>query len=263
VSLPRVRPRHVCCAMLVLALTPTAQSADKTIFIELPVSALPTDVAANGTVVGSYREPSGFYWMPTTGDIFIGGAETSAVSRNGRTIVGTALDSARRQQAAIWQRASEWRLLGSIVPNATPCDALLSSTYDVSDDGRVIVGLAWNVGATFRAAWSSSDLTEKPRESRDGVGHRYRRAARVHDSAGPVLGGIGSRWLYTVSRSRSRRAGARPAHDQRWLHVGRAGGTLFSSRWGVEALWTQQSSALRIDSGADREGSSGSPQLVK
>ena len=40
-------------------------------------------------------------------------------------------------QAAIWQRAAEWRLLGSVVPNATPCDALLSATYDVSDDGKL------------------------------------------------------------------------------------------------------------------------------
>ena len=156
-TLSRVPLRYVCGVLMVLALTPAARSADQAMLIELPVRTLPVDYAANGTIVGSYREPSGFYWMPTTGDIFIGGVGTSAVSLDGRTIVGTALDSNRREQAAIWQRSAEWRLLGSIVPNAEACDALLSSSYDVSDDGQVIVGLAWNgcrIARAFR--WEES-----------------------------------------------------------------------------------------------------------
>jgi probable HAF family extracellular repeat protein len=144
--------RALVALMLLLAPTWTVRTADQTLLIELPVSVLPTDVSANGSVVvGAYREPSGFYWMPTTGDIFIGGKGASAGSRDGRTIVGTAADSRGIEQAAIWQRAAEWRLLGSIAPNATPCDALLSSSYDTSDDGKVIVGLAWNGCSVARA----------------------------------------------------------------------------------------------------------------
>ncbi len=150
---------RVCGALMVLALTFPVHSADRTVLIELPAEVLPTDVGAAGSVVvGSYVEPSGFYWMPTTSDIFIGGAGAAAVSRDGRVIVGTAKDAAGREQAAIWQRASEWRLLGSIAANAQPCDALLSSSYDTSDDGRVIVGLAWN-GCTIARAFRWEEST--------------------------------------------------------------------------------------------------------
>ena len=138
-------------------LTWRVQGDDSTLLIELPSTVLPTDVTAGGMVVGTYREPSGFYWMPTTRDIFIGGKGVAAVSRDGLRIVGTAADARGVEQAAIWQRASEWQLLGSIVPGAAPCDALLSSSYDTSDDGSVIVGLAWNgcnVARAFR--WSQS-----------------------------------------------------------------------------------------------------------
>jgi hypothetical protein len=48
---------------------------------------LPVAVSAHGSVVvGSYRAPAGFYWMPTTRDIFIGGRGAADVSRDGRTI---------------------------------------------------------------------------------------------------------------------------------------------------------------------------------
>jgi probable HAF family extracellular repeat protein len=140
-------------------LTVSVRGDDKTLFIELPRGALPAALGANGAVVvGSYREPSGFYWMPTTrGDIFMGGRGAASISRDGRTIVGTATDASNRTQAAIWLRGTEWRLLGSIVPNAAPCDALLSSAYDTNDDGSVVVGLAWNgcrIARAFR--WDES-----------------------------------------------------------------------------------------------------------
>jgi probable HAF family extracellular repeat protein len=151
--------RRSLAIVLVLALTLTqmAQSSDQTLFIELPPGVLPADVSASAVVVGSFTLPRSFYWMPTTRDIDIGGVGAAAVSRDGRTIVGTALDSARRQQAAIWLRAAEWRLLGSIVPNAAACDALLSSSYGVNADGTVVVGLAWNgcnIARAFR--WEES-----------------------------------------------------------------------------------------------------------
>jgi probable HAF family extracellular repeat protein len=153
-----MRTRNVIVTLLLVLLAATGRTEDQTLLIELPPGVQPTDVSASGAVVvGNYSRVGGFYWMPTTGDISVGGVGASAVSRDGRVIVGTALDSARFQQAAIWQRAAEWRLLGSIVPNAAPCDALLSSSWDTSDDGRVIVGLAWNGCAIARAfRWEES-----------------------------------------------------------------------------------------------------------
>jgi probable HAF family extracellular repeat protein len=153
-----MRILRVIATLVLLLPTVSAGANDKTLFIELPVGVLPVALGANGAVVvGSYREPSGFYWMPTTGDIFIGGKGAVAVSRDGRTIVGTGVDARGRQQAGLWQRATEWRLLGSIAPNALPCDDLLSSSYDTSADGKVIVGLAWNgcrIARAFR--WEES-----------------------------------------------------------------------------------------------------------
>jgi probable HAF family extracellular repeat protein len=141
----------------VFALTLTTSAQDKATLIELPAGTLPRDISSNSMVVGELRSGGGFYWLPTKGVIYVGGQEAEAVSRNGDTIAGTAYDSRNVTQAAIWQRAAEWRLLGSIAPNATPCDALLSSTYDTSDDGKVIVGLAWNGCNLARAfRWEES-----------------------------------------------------------------------------------------------------------
>ena len=126
--------------------------------IELPPGALPRDISANSMVVGELRSGGGFYWLPTKGVIYVGGQMAEAVSRDGDTIAGTAYDARNVTQAAIWQRAAEWRLLGSVVPNAVPCDALLSSTYDTSDDGKVIVGLAWN-GCNFARAFRWEEST--------------------------------------------------------------------------------------------------------
>ena len=127
--------------------------------ITLPNGALPSDVNANGAVVvGGFRNGGGFYWMPTTGVVSVGGISADAVSRDGRTIVGEARDSQRVQQAAIWQRAAEWKLLGSVVPNAVPCDLLLSTALDSSDDGKVLVGLAWN-GCSFARAFRWEEST--------------------------------------------------------------------------------------------------------
>lgn len=145
--------RLAVVTLVLLAFALTAHTEDKTLLVELPVGTLPYGVGANGSiVVGSYTRPDGFYWMPTTGEIFIGGGVGAfAVSRDGRTIAGTAVDSRRVEQAAIWQRGTEWRLLGSIRPNAVPCGELLSTSHGASADGKVIVGLAWDNCSVARA----------------------------------------------------------------------------------------------------------------
>jgi probable HAF family extracellular repeat protein len=155
-----MRVRTAIATLTLLALTVPAGTEDKTLFIELPANVIPGSVSAGGAVVvGSYRvPPAGFFWMPTTRDIFIGGKGAAAVSRDGKVIVGTATDAQGREQAAIWLRAAEWRLLGSVVANPAPCDALISSSYDTSDDGTVIVGLAWN-GCNFARAFRWEEST--------------------------------------------------------------------------------------------------------
>ncbi len=147
---------QVLAVMVILGAS--ANAGDQAVMITLADRALPSDVGANGSmVVGSFRNGGGFYWMPTTGVVFVGGKNASSVSRDGKTIVGTAFDQ-RISQAAIWLRSAEWKVLGSVVPNAVPCDDLLSSAYDSSADGKVVVGLAWN-GCNFARAFRWEEST--------------------------------------------------------------------------------------------------------
>lgn len=155
---PSIPKPYLVVALVLCALTPNTGADDKTLLIELPPGTLPRDISSNGMVVGELTTGGGFYWLPTTGVVSIGGQAATAVTRGGEAIAGTAYDPRRVQQAAIWQRAAEWRLLGSVVPNAAPCDAFLSSTFDASDDGKVIVGLAWN-GCQFARAFRWEEST--------------------------------------------------------------------------------------------------------
>jgi probable HAF family extracellular repeat protein len=154
-----MRARPLILALLVVVPTLTARAGDQTLLIELePRTRLfPAAVSAAGAIVaGTLDGGGGFYWMPTTGVIFTGGKETQGVSGDGRTLVGKAADARGIEQAAIWLRAAEWRLLGSF-PNAVPCDSLLSSALDANGDGTVVVGLAWNGCARAHAfKWQES-----------------------------------------------------------------------------------------------------------
>ena len=107
--------------------------------------ALPAAISANNyTVVGALEGGGGFYWVLRAGGIFNGGVSSNAVSGDGRTIVGSALDHAGVKQAAIWLQRTDWQLLGSFSPTAVPCDNILSAAYGVSRDGQIIVGNAWD-----------------------------------------------------------------------------------------------------------------------
>jgi probable HAF family extracellular repeat protein len=157
------KPRAIAAfAGVVLMLAPTlpTEADDKTLLIELDrrSEALAADVSDSGAVVvGGFNGNGAFYWMPTTGAVFAGGVTADGVSGDGRTIVGWARDSGGIQQAAIWLRATEWRLLGSFGPSATPCDAYLSTGTDVSRNGQVVVGYAYNSCALAHAfKWQES-----------------------------------------------------------------------------------------------------------
>jgi probable HAF family extracellular repeat protein len=144
-------------SLVVLATSGAAQ--EEPVFIQLEREALAYDLGANGfTVIGSTFDGEAFYWMPSSGVVRLGGTQGIAVSRDGRTIVGNALDASGKENAAIWLGGEEWRLLGSFHPNALPCDHLLSASFGASDDGRVIVGLGWD-GCRFARAFRWEEST--------------------------------------------------------------------------------------------------------
>jgi probable HAF family extracellular repeat protein len=155
-----MRAKRILLSLLLLVPAFAARASDKPLLIELDLrdGALPGGVSGSGAVVaGSLANGGGFYWMPTTGVVSIGGVAASTVSRDGTTIVGNAFGPGAVINAAIWQRAAEWKLLGSLRPDALPCDRSLSSASDTSRDGRVVVGFArdgCNIGRAFR--WQES-----------------------------------------------------------------------------------------------------------
>jgi probable HAF family extracellular repeat protein len=147
-------------AALTLALCAAAQAGPpqgQPLMITLPPNVLASAQGANGFVVaGTFFDGGAFHWMPTSGVTDIGGTQGVAVSRDGKTIVGRERDSRGFEQAAIWTGGRTWRLLGS-VGQARPCDLLLSGSFGASDDGRVVVGLAWDGCAYARAfRWEES-----------------------------------------------------------------------------------------------------------
>ena len=144
---------------LMLATTFPPRADDQALLIELDArsGALAAAVSASGSVVvGGLADGGAYYWMPTTGVVFAGGITADGVSDDGHTIVGWARDAAGIQQAAFWQRATEWRLLGSF-PNATPCDAFLGGATDTNSNGQVVVGYAYQSCTSVHAfKWQES-----------------------------------------------------------------------------------------------------------
>jgi probable HAF family extracellular repeat protein len=153
--------RTAASAVGLLALLGSARPAlaeGAPLLLELPPNALAHDVGAGGfVVIGTFFDGGALYWMPTVGTEAIGGTQGVAVSRDGKTIVGRDLDDRGLEHAAIWQGGTQWRRLGSIAPDAQPCDRLLSGAFGADDSGGVVVGLAWNgckVAHAFR--WEES-----------------------------------------------------------------------------------------------------------
>jgi probable HAF family extracellular repeat protein len=199
---PSLRAVAAVVAAVITCWGARAGGADQAVMITLPAGVLPSAVGANGSMVaGGLRAGGGFYWMPTTGVVYIGGNYADGVSLDGRTIVGDALDRQNVEQAAIWLRSAEWRLLGSVVPNAAPCDALLSTALDTSNDGRVVVGLAWN-GCNFARAFRWEESTGMV-DLGSTVANRSSRANGVSGNGQVVVGWqehstgprLGARWV--------------------------------------------------------------------
>jgi uncharacterized membrane protein len=104
-----------------------------------------TGMSADGTVVVGVwgSEGPAWRWTPGTGVVDIGSiSQTVAVSRDGRTILGTARAADGLAYAAIWQSGKQWVTLPPPA-NWRELDGKVTVGYDVSGDGSVITGLAY------------------------------------------------------------------------------------------------------------------------
>ena len=154
-------------------------------------------MGANGFVVGgTFYEGGGFHWMPTGGVVPIGGVDTVDVSRDGKVFVGSALDANRRQAGRDLDRRHELAAAG-LGRRAAALRPLISSALGTNDDGRVVVGLAWD-------------------------GCSYARAFRWEESTGMVdLGSLGGRVHPRQRRVRRRQGGDRLGAARHRLPAGR------------------------------------------
>ena len=104
-----------------------------------------TGMSADGSiVVGVWgSEGPAWRWTAATGVVDIGSvSQTVAVSRDGRTIIGTAKGADGIAYAATWQNGKQWVTLPPPA-NARVLDGTSTVGYGVSADGSVIVGLAY------------------------------------------------------------------------------------------------------------------------
>jgi probable HAF family extracellular repeat protein len=113
-------------------------------------------MSADGSVaVGLPSDGSNALRWTAAGGIEDLGGNMNAVyiSRDGRTIVGSAVDSQKVRHAAIWQGAKNWQLLGgvpggeaSLGSRGPGYEGTLSNARGVSANGSVIVGDAYLPG---------------------------------------------------------------------------------------------------------------------
>jgi hypothetical protein len=123
------------------------------------------DMSADGSVaVGkSGSSPGALRWTAAGGLEDIGGnMDAVYISRDGKTIVGSAVDSQGIRNAAIWQGGKNWRLLGGVPGGeasgtADGVNGVLSNGKGVSSNGLVIVGDAYLPDGKFVAfRWDAS-----------------------------------------------------------------------------------------------------------
>jgi probable HAF family extracellular repeat protein len=158
------------------------------LMITLPPEVLGYSEGANGLVVaGTFFSGGAFCWMPTSGVTAIGGTQGVAVSRDGKVIVGNALDSGGLEHAAIWTGGKSWRLLGSVRTGAQSCDRALSAAFGANEDGRVIVGLAWD-GCKYARAFRWEESTGVADLGSLGGGQQSTRANGVSGDGRVVVG---------------------------------------------------------------------------
>jgi uncharacterized membrane protein len=104
-----------------------------------------TGMSADGSVVVGVLGALGpaWRWTAATGVVDIGSvSQIVAISRDGKTIVGTANDANGIAYAAIWQSGKQWVTLPPPA-NVRVQDGKSTIGYSVSADGSVIVGLAY------------------------------------------------------------------------------------------------------------------------
>jgi uncharacterized membrane protein len=94
------------------------------------------------TVVG-YDNNGGWLWTSSGGFVPIGGEVAVDLSDDASVVGGNLTDGAGVDGPAIWDAVNGWQTLGGL-PGQTPPGGSHGTTYAVSGDGSIVVGLGWH-----------------------------------------------------------------------------------------------------------------------
>ena len=153
----------------------------------LPATTLAWDVSDDGGVVVGRTASAGFRWTPDGGFVVINGPAAAlgtnvVVSGDGLEIAADILDTNQKQHASLWLGGSSWDPLPAFVS----CDSFLLNTYDINQDGGVVVGLAWVAGCQAHAfRWDPVNGTVDMGTTVPG---RATRANAVSDDGSRIVG---------------------------------------------------------------------------
>ena len=201
--------RFALLALLSFVGATPAFSAGSTVTATGAINMVPTSISDDGTIVvgsGIFGVPN-YYYTEAAGVSVIGDGCSSgvpAISGDGRTVLGCHVDANGKENAAKWLGGTSWQDLGSEA-GAVPCDAFLSGSWGVTQDGSLAVGLLWRAMQCHANAgtWdlvNGGPATVLPLLT-DGVATR----ANAVNADGSVivgwddtLGRAGAKWVNTV-----------------------------------------------------------------
>jgi len=110
-------------------------------------------VSGDGTVVVGQNNSGGFSWTSGGGLQVLGSVAANAASLDGSVIGGLVNNGGSEEAARL--SGGIWTPLGGLGP--TGCDAFVSSTYGISADGSIVVGLGWDGCSAGAFRWTESD----------------------------------------------------------------------------------------------------------
>ena len=143
-------------------------------------------VSSDGTLILGADNVGHFVWLGGNKTYIPGGLSVSDMSDDGNTIYGMAADpNGGLDSAAIWTAATDWVLLGGLPGHMSPANEH-STSYQISGDGTIAVGLGWRsdfTAAGFRYD-SGTGVVELPQ-----MGPNSSRASAISRD-GMLIGGF-------------------------------------------------------------------------
>lgn len=170
-----------------------------------------------------------------------------AISSDGRRVVGVV---GAPFEAALWSEAEGWKKLGNAFE--TGCDPQVSGAWDVSADGSVLVGLAWDGCRTQAVRWSDASGTGAfEKLQRLGVASGSERATVV-SANGKIAAGFAQREMVDRSPALWRADGSGILLDPSGENVAEvlsltADGATAGGIWNQEGfLWSEATGVVTI-----------------